>query len=422
MALGYELQLARRNLASHPWHTGAMVGGLALAVVVMIYIPCSMGSFYEDIIDQSVEQTSAHITIWPRERQSEQFITRLKADHPELADAALEDMTFPRKRDLSGQTALTRQVQDVRGVIAVAPFVKGDATVSRGKVNLGIVIEGIEPRRYARVVNIAKHYKNHRLPRLEADDVAIGFRMARKLGVREGGRVHVATARGGGEQGLRELRVKAIFRSGYYENDMSKAYVSLKTGQILFGMGNDVSGLAARCEDLNRADEVSDRLAGLLPNKVRNWMQDNAGLLQEIANIQRITLFISTLVAIVASVGMANVFSMFVLNRQKELAILRAMGAARFSLRGILMLEALFIWLLGTILGAAGVLGVMAYEQMNPMEVSEATYGIEAYAARPDLMTMLVGAGLALATMVFSAWWSGRRASKMNPAAVIFGR
>jgi ABC-type lipoprotein release transport system permease subunit len=86
------------------------------------------------------------------------------------------------------------------------------------------------------------------------------------------------------------------------------------------------------------------------------------------------------------------------------------------------MLEALFIWLLGTILGAAGVLGVMAYEQMNPMEVSEATYGIEAYAARPDLMTMLVGAGLALATMVFSAWWSGRRASKMNPAAVIFGR
>jgi lipoprotein-releasing system permease protein len=422
MALAYEFQLARRNLASHPWHATAMIGGLALAVVVMIYIPCSMGSFYEDIIDHSVEQTSAHVTVWPRERQSAELIADLRRDHPELARASLEDMTFPRKRDLAGQSALTRRIQQVPGIIAVAPFVKGDATVSRGKVNIGIVIEGIEPRRYARVVNIAKHYKDRRLPRLESDDVAIGFRLARKLGVREGGRIHVATAQAAGGQTLRELRVKAIFRSGYYQNDMSKAYVSLKTAQILFGMGNDVSALAARCTDLNEADTVSTSLKGLLPNKVRNWMDDNATLLQEIATIQRITLFISALVAIVASVGMANVFSMFVLNRQKDLAILRAMGAARFSLRGILLMEALFIWLIGTILGVAAVLGVMAYEQVHPYDVSEETYGIGSYSTRPELMTILVGVGLALATMAFSAWWSGRRASKMDPAAVIFGR
>jgi lipoprotein-releasing system permease protein len=422
MALAYEIQLARRNLGSHAWHAAAMIAGLALAVVVMIYIPCSMGTFYEDIIDRSVEQTSAHVTIWPRERQSQALIDDLRRDNPQLAQASLEDMTFPRKRDLSGQSALSRQVQSMQGVLAVAPFVSGDATVSRGKVNLGIVVEGIQPRRYARVVHIARHYRDHRIPRLESDDVAIGYRMARKLGVREGGRIHIATARASGGRTLRELRVKAIFRSGYYETDLNKAYVSLKTAQILFGMGNDVSGLAVRCDDLSQAGLVSRRLEAHLPNKVRNWMDDNASLLQEIAMTRRITLFISALVAIVVSVGMANVFSMFVLNRQKDLAILRAMGAAKFSLRGILLMEALFIWLIGTILGVTAVLAVMAYEQLNPLEVSQETYGIGSYSTRPDLVTVLVGVGLALATMVFSAWWSGRRAAKMDPAAVIFGR
>ncbi|MFP4356117.1 MAG: ABC transporter permease [Phycisphaerae bacterium] len=417
MALAYELQLARRNLASHPLHTAAMVGGLALAVVVMIYIPSTMGSFYEDIIDRSVEQTSAHVTVWPRERNREQLIASLQRTHPELQGETIEDHTFPRKRDLTGFSALAEQVSAADQVIAVAPFVTGDATISRGRVAMGIVVEGIIPQKHARVVNIAKHYEQNRVPRLKPDDIAIGYRLAEKLGVQVGGRVHVATP-----TTAQKLRVRAIFRSGYYQNDLSKAYVTLKTAQVLFGMGNDVSGLAVRCEDLNKADHVAEDLRAQMPLKVRNWMDDNASLLQEIATMKRVTAFISAMVALVASVGMANVFSMFVLNRQKELAILRAMGAARFSLRAILLLEAMFIWLVGTVLGLIAVLGVMAYEQANPYEVSAETYGIGAYATRPNAQAMLLGVFMAAATMLLSAWWSGRRVAKLNPATVIFGK
>jgi ABC-type lipoprotein release transport system permease subunit len=85
-------------------------------------------------------------------------------------------------------------------------------------------------------------------------------------------------------------------------------------------------------------------------------------------------------------------------------------------------MEAAFIWLIGTIVGLIAVLGVMAYEQANPYEVSAETYGIGAYATRPDLHAMIVGVAMAAGTMLLSAWWSGRRVAKLNPATVIFGK
>lgn len=417
MRLPYELHLAHRNLTRHPWHTAAMIAGLALAVLVMVYIPSTMASFYDDLIDRAVEQNSAHITVWPLEKDHGQMDRALRRRYGTGVVLAFDDRTFPRQRNLTGRHALTNRVAETPGVAAVASFVTENATISRGNVNLGAVIEGIEPDEYARVVNIAKHFRNNRAPKLGPSDVAIGFRMAEKLGIHVGEHIHIATA-----QTQRLMRVKAIFRSGYYDKDMHHAFVSLRTGQRMFGMGNEVSGLAVRCGDLEQAGAVSASLATRLQNKVRNWMDDNATLLAEIATVNRVTVFIDVLVALVVSVGMANVFSMFVLNRQKELAILRAVGASRASLRTILMLEATFIWLVGTIIGCTLVLGVIAYEQEHPYQVSEETYGIGSYATQPVPEAFIVACALAAVTMIGSAFWSGRRASKLNPAEVIFGR
>ncbi|HHH75564.1 MAG TPA: ABC transporter permease, partial [Phycisphaerae bacterium] len=364
-------------------------------------------------------QTSAHITIWPRERNRKQSLTALSGAEDATAAIGFADYTFPRKRDMTGYGIVSRMVSENPEVLAITPFVKGDATISRGKANIGITLEGINPVEYSRVISFAKHFKDSQAPRLESNDIAIGYRMAEKLGVGLGGIVHVSTVKSPARQ---EMRVKAIFKSGFYDNDLQHAFVSLNRAQVLFRMGNAVSGLAVRCSDLNRAQGVSDQLSSTLDYKVRNWMDDNASLLQEMSTVKRVTTFISVMVALVASVGMANVFSMFVLNRQKELAILRAMGSSRFSLRSILLLEGCFIWIVGTLLGWAAVLGVMAWEQANPYQVSAETYGIGSYATRPDMQVFLLATLLSGVTMIGSALWSGRRAAKMNPADVIFGR
>ena len=306
---------------------------------------------------------------------------------------------------------------ETHGVVAVASYVQGNAAVSRGRVNLGITVQGIVPRAYAKVVNFAKHFDNDEVPELGPSDVAIGFRMADKLGIHVGQQLRVATA-----QTNKLLRVKAIFHSGYYEKDLQHAYVQLKTAQSLFQTGNEVSALAVRCTDLNQAVTVSRSLAAKLNLKIRNWRDDNAALLAEIATFDRVTLFINFLVAMVAAVGMANVFSMFVLNRQKELAIIRAVGSSRASLRAILQLEASFIWLVGTIIGATAGLAVMAFEQSHPYEISAETYGIGSYATSPKAAAFISAAVLGALTMAISAWWSGRRAAKLSPIDVIFGR
>lgn len=417
MTLPYELHLAYRNLTRHPGHTAAMIVGLALAVLVMVYIPSTMASFYDDLIDRAVEQNSAHVTIWPMEKTHGQMDNALRRRYGRSAVMAFDDRTFPRQRNLTGWRALAAKTAKTPGVVAVASFVKEDATISRGNVNLGAAIEGIEPERYSRVVNIASHFRQNIVPKLGPSDIAIGFRMAKKLGIHTGEHIYIATSKT-----RRLMRVKAIFRSGYYDKDMRYGFVSLRTAQRMFGMGNEVSALAVRCKNLKQAAVVSSTLEGRMPNKIRNWMDDNASLLAEIATVNRVTLFIDVLVALVASVGMANVFSMFVLNRQKELAILRAVGTSRASLKTILLLEAMFIWVVGTIIGCTLVLAVMAYEQEHPYTVSEETYGIGSYATSPVPEAFAVACTLAAVMMAASALWSGRRAAKLNPAEVIFGR
>jgi lipoprotein-releasing system permease protein len=417
MALPYEVHLARRDLARHPWHTAGMVLGLAVAVLVMVYIPSTMSSFYDDMIDRIVEQNSPHVTVWPHEKQPGLVRRALRREFGRNVPIDLADRTDPRNHNLNGYHALARRIEASPGIAAVACFVKGNATISRGRTDLGIELEGIVPERYARVVNIAEHFAAGAVPKLGPSDVALGFRAAEKLGVHAGEHVTVATA-----QTQMLMRVRAIFRSGYYDKDLHHVYASLPTAQRMFRMGNEVSGVAARCGDVAHTVPVSRTLALRTGRRIRNWRDDNASLLAEIATVQRVTTFINVLVALVASAGMANVFSIFISSRQKELAILRAVGASRLSLRTILMIEALFIWLVGAIIGFTIALGVMAYEQAHPYQVSEETYGIGSYATQPKAEAFILAGALAAATMVGSAWWSGRKAAKLNPIEVIFGK
>ena len=267
------------------------------------------------------------------------------------------------------------------------------------------------------MVHIARHFPDNRAPKLGPSDIAIGFRMAEKLGVHVDEHVHVATV-----QTRRLLRVKAIFRTGYYQKDMHHGFVSLRTAQRMFAMGTEISGMAVRCGDLTGAPAVTRTLEGRLNHKVRNWMDDNASLLAQIATVNRITFFVTLLVALVTTVGMANVFSMFVLNRRKELAILRAMGAPRISLRAILMLEASFVWVCGAIIGCTLVLGVMAYEQLHPLAVSAERFGIGSFATSPKASAFCLALGLTFGAVICASLWGGRRAARLSPAAVIFGR
>jgi ABC-type lipoprotein release transport system permease subunit len=194
MSLPYEFSLARRNLTRHPWHTLAMVLGLGLAVLVTVYVGSTMASFYDDIIDRAVEQNSAHITIWPLEKPHGRMDAALREKLGSGTILAFDGRTFPRHHDLSGYHAVAEEAAKCPGVTAVAGFVQGNATASRGRTNLGISLVGIDPETYRRVVNIAKHFPEGVVPKLGPSDIAIGFRMAEKLGVHPGEHVHVAAA------------------------------------------------------------------------------------------------------------------------------------------------------------------------------------------------------------------------------------
>lgn len=145
-------------------------------------------------------------------------------------------------------------------------------------------------------------------------------------------------------------------------------------------------------------------------------------LLDEISMVKRITTLINVIVAITTVIVMSQVFSASAPNTRKELASLQTAGASSASLKIIFLLEAAIVWVAGTALGLAAVLGVMAYEQSHPLVMSAQAYGITSYATSPRLKTCVAATVLGAAAMAASALWGGRKTVKQNPSAVIFAK
>jgi lipoprotein-releasing system permease protein len=325
------------------------------------------------------------------------------------------------------------RVAEVGGVAATTPFIYTQVMLRTAANTTGAMLRGIDP---ATIGGVLKTLENVRVPEGGAPGgdaagmpgIVLGRELAKNLGVVQGDVVHVISPRGmlaptGHVPTMKPFRVSGYFESGMYEYDQTFAYIHLADAQRLLRMGEAVTGLEVRVNDIYQAREVADAVVARLGPSyyARDWMQMNRNLFKALKLERRVMFIILSLIVLVAAFNIASSLIMLVMGKTRDIAILKAMGATDRSIRKIFVFNGMVIGVVGTGLGLA--LGVLVCALLRRYDIHELTGDIYYFTTQlPVKMEALDVVAIVLAALAIcyvATLYPARQASRLNPVEAI---
>ena len=258
---------------------------------------------------------------------------------------------------------LLTQAQRHPRVVGAAPYVEGQAMLTRGQYVHGAIVRGVLPAQEPRVSDLDRYLFGAQLADLEpgAYRIMLGKSLARSLGVLVGDKVTVVAPRAsvtpaGILPRLRRFVVAGIFEVSHAQYDSALALVHLQDGARLFGLKDKISGLRLKLDDMFAAPRVSRELAQVLGGRfwVRDWTQHHANFFRALRTEKRVMFVILTLIVAVAAFNIVSALVMVVADKEADIAILRTLGATPASIMAIFVVQGTVIGVLGTALGVLG--------------------------------------------------------------------
>jgi lipoprotein-releasing system permease protein len=268
--------------------------------------------------------------------------------------------------EITDTAALMASVEEHPQVVAAAPFIYRKLMIVHGRRSDGIMLKAIDPEQSPRVVEIKRLVQRGNFEALttsSGDDgypgIVLGDELALNLGAGLNALVklispfEVLTPTGYVPKTM-QFRVVGLFHSGMFDYDTSWAFVTIPSAQKFFDMGEGVMGIEMRLRDLYAADKTAAALEEKLGGQYvfRTWVDMNGPLFSALKLEKMVSFLFIVLIVIVASFGMTSSLTLLVMDKKKEIGVLKAMGASRRSLLSIFLGEGLLLGLTGTVLGA----------------------------------------------------------------------
>jgi lipoprotein-releasing system permease protein len=257
---------------------------------------------------------------------------------------------------------VAKKVQEIRGVVSAAPFILNQVMLSSESNVTGGVIKGVDPDRVGKVTELAQNIKAGRLQDLKGESdspgIILGVELAKHLGVSINDAIQVISPLGtmtpmGMMPKMKRFRVIGIFYSGMYEYDNTMAYISIESAQKFFAMGARVTGIEIKANNIYKVKEIGKEIRDKLgfPFWTKDWMEMNRNLFSAM-KLEKILMFIIlVLIILVAAFNIISTLIMVVMEKYKDIAILKAMGATSKGILKIFVVEGLVTGVVGTILG-----------------------------------------------------------------------
>lgn len=401
---GFEWQVAWRFLREGRMQTLLIIVGVAAGVAVVAYISALIEGLQANTLAKTLG-AQAHISL----RAPEDLVA--PAARLEAGTAVLSD-TQPRAqrlRSVANWQALLPVLQATPGVAAVSPMVSGSGLALRGEAALAIALLGVELERYDRIVNLRSKVVAGRAS-LQPGEAIIGRELAADLGLRVGDRLTLRT-------GLvsDSARVTALVDLGVKDLNRRTVIVPLRAAQNLQGLPGGATHLDLTVTDVWAAQALADSLRRQHPLRVESWQESNAQLVSAL-NAQSVsTTIIRAVVLVVVVLGIASVLVVSVVQKGREIGILRAMGATRGQMQRIFLLQGAVVGALGSVLGIAlAVALVWAFTTFV-----RGSDGLPLFAITVPVPTALRVALIATLCGVLAAVAPARRAAAMDPAQAI---
>ena len=286
-------------------------------------------------------------------------------------------------------------LQTVNGVVATSPITFNEAMASGPEGTAGAIVKGIAPDRARHVLSIEDYMVEGRLADLggrnadSLDGIILGHELARKLGAKRGDVVTLVSPKRSMDPDHwsprtrvptnRLFHVRGVFSAGFYEYDARLAYLELSAAQSFFGTGDVITGLEVAVDDVMQAGAIADVIRDRLgPDafSVVDWRRQNQNLFASLSYQRLAILVVLSVMIILASCNVACGLIMVVLERTRDIAILKAMGASDAGILLIFVIEGAVISAIGTALGLVAGYGLCEWILANGVSLDPKVYGI----------------------------------------------
>jgi lipoprotein-releasing system permease protein len=343
-------------------------------------------------------------------RQAEER-ARILAE-PDAHTIARVEKANQRTASIDRWEEVEAQVARLAGVVAVAPTVAGSAFVHRGNVSASVALRGVDSERYDRVIPVGSRLVAGRF-RMTGSETVIGAQLASDLGVGVGDKLRVETTRGRSDV----LTVAGVFDLGNKDVNQRWVFIPLRGAQTLLDLPNRISTLEVVVRDVFGADRVAAQAAALTGLEADSWMKLNRQLLVALKSQSSSSVMIQFFVVLAVALGIASVLVVSVIQKSKEIGILRAMGTARAQVLRVFLIQGGFMGLTGALFGsllAWGFLLLWRGVARNPDGTPLFVVVIE-----PSLFAIACAGATFVG--ILSAVVPARRAARLDPAVAIRG-
>lgn len=404
--LPYPLFISFRYLKSKKKHRGISfntlisIGGVTVGVMALLTVLSVMSGFHEDL-QRKILGVNAHGVI------------------------------LHYKGTIDDFRPVKKEIDQTEGIVSSSPFVLGQVMLSYQDRARGVVLKGIIPDIELMVSELGKAMKEGSFHELDKESdipgIIIGRELARYLGVYIGDRINIISPVG--EMGplgfiprVKAFRIAGIFEVGMFEYDSNLALVSLKEAQDFLKLGNSVTGIEIKVKDIYRADRVVEAIQKRLgyPYYGMDWGKMNRTLFSAL-KLEKFAMFIILiLIVLVASFNIVSTLMMNVIEKEKEIAILKAMGASDRGIMAIFMLHGFIIGLIGTILGVAGSL-VLGYiiNNYEIIKLPPDVYYLSHLTVKLKLFDYIIVPLSSLVISLLSTVYPAYQAARLNPVELL---
>ncbi len=417
----YEFFIAFRYLKSKRENafisliTFISIAGITVGVMALIIVLAVMSGFEEDL-KAKILGTNSHIVV-----------------------------LSIGKEGMANYSQVVEKVKQHHRVVSATPFIFSQVMLTTENNVAGVVLRGILPEEEGKVTEITKNIVEGDLRNLspktagpegaEVHGIVIGRELAGILGAYMGDPVNVVSPLSritplGMVPKMTRFRVVGIFDSGLYEYDTGLAYISLKEAQLFFDLGDHVTGLEVKIDDIYAARSVKEDIQSILGTGywAKDWMQMNRSLFSAL-KLEKITMFIIlSLIILVAALNIISSLTMLVMEKGKEIAILKSMGARRKSIMKIFMVEGMIIGFLGTTFGC--LLGLLVALNLETIVgfienlfhfkiIDSSVYYIDKLPSSVKSMDVTLVAMISFFISLLSTIFPSYKASKLDPVETI---
>jgi lipoprotein-releasing system permease protein len=348
---------------------------------------------------------------------------------------------------LGDYDTLAETVRTVDGVVGASPFTYSQAMLSGSNGSTGAVVRGLDPATMADVTTLPERIiegtlkgievsfgspgANKTAKKNELPGIVIGTELSKSTGAMVGDRLNVISPMGtmtpaGPVPRMTAFTVSAIFEFGMYEYDSSVAFISIENAQKFFRLGDTVTGIEVKIEDIYKAETVADDILVALKGNywTRTWMEMNRNLFSAL-KLEKVAMFIIlTLIILVAALNIISTLIMVVMEKNRDIAILKSLGATSGGIMRIFMIEGLVIGFTGTLLGAATGVGIamnlegivaLVERTFNFKVLPPSVYYIDKLPSEIEPVTVAIIVALSVTISFLATLYPSYQASKLNP-------